>query len=380
MSHNTDSLVVSYAQNREDVILNAFFWDVDNGFYVDVGAYDPNEDSVTRYFYERGWSGINIEPNEIFFKKLEKQRPRDINLNVGVSNKEGKLIYREYIDGKGLSTFSDSMKEEYESKKTDRPIANYRDKEVQVLTLKQIFSENKVKEIHFLKVDVEGYEFEVLESNDWKKFRPEVICIEANHILKDWHKLLQGSDYQSVFNDGLNEYFVDINKMERWKNFKYVETVIGREIVTPKQYEINSALASSRQTIEALIQKNSKLKERIAVLEFTLADSKRLKNQIKGLAQAIDNVITVRINNLGKQKYNHVNFSYDKDDSAVRLLEIAHAVDQATYSKKKPGSKRTLYKVLNVSYGAGRKVTKKTAKGAFRVLKSGKRALKGTKK
>jgi FkbM family methyltransferase len=379
MSKDTDSLVVSYAQNREDVILNAFLWDVENGFYVDVGAYDPVEDSVTRYFYERGWSGINIEPNKIFFEKLKKQRPRDINLNVGVSNKEEKLIYREYIDGKGLSTFSDSMKKGYESSKTDRPISNYKDREIRVLTLKQIFKQNDVKEIHFLKVDVEGYEFEVLESNDWKKYRPEVICIEANHILRDWHELLKESKYQSVFNDGLNEYFVDSNKMDRWRNFRYVETIIGREIVTPKQYEINNALASSRVTIETLIQKNSKLKERIAILEFALADSKRLKNQIKGLAQAVDNVISVRIDNLNKQKYSHTHFSYDKDSDATQLIKLAHQVDQATYSKKKSGPKKTLHKTLHATYGTSRKVTKKAAKGAFRLLKSGKRLLKGAK-
>lgn len=142
---------------------------------------------------------------------------------------------------------------------------------------------------------------------------------------------------------------------------------------------LQNELKNSRASIDALIQRNTKLKERIAVLEFALADSKRLKNQIKGLAQAVDNVISVRIDNLGKQKYNHVSFSYDKDSDAIQLIELAHQVDQVTYSKKRSGSKKTLHKTLHITYRAGRKVTKKAAKGVFRLLKSGKRSLKGTK-
>jgi peptide methionine sulfoxide reductase MsrB len=63
--------IISYAQNREDVIIDAFFPDLKKGFYVDIGAADPNYDSVTKFFYEKGWSGINIEPNPQLFKLLE---------------------------------------------------------------------------------------------------------------------------------------------------------------------------------------------------------------------------------------------------------------------------------------------------------------------
>jgi hypothetical protein len=60
--------LVSYAQNREDILLRAFFDPKEVGFYVDVGAYDPDDDSVTRLFYDRGWRGINIEPQPNRFK------------------------------------------------------------------------------------------------------------------------------------------------------------------------------------------------------------------------------------------------------------------------------------------------------------------------
>lgn len=375
-----DNYIISYAQNREDIILSAFFSDVEEGFYVDIGAFDPIEDSVTKYFYDRGWSGINVEPNKKLFTRLQKERPRDINLNLGISNRKGTLEYREYIDGKGLSTFSDDVKKSYETNKTGQPVKNYKDITIEVTTLKNIFKEHNVKKIHFLKVDVEGYEYEVLESNDWSKYRPEVICIESNHIFKDWPAFLKENDYKKVFNDGLNDYYVDLkSSTDRWANFKYVEMVIGREIITPKQNSVFDALSTSRASLEALIQKNTKLKERIAVLEYTLADSKRLKNQIKGLAQAIDNVISVRIDNLGKRKYNYVNFSYDKDSDAAQLIKLAHEVDVATYTKKTSDSKKALHKTLDTTYKTGRKITKKAAKGAFRLMKKGRNALRGTK-
>ena len=60
-----------------------------NGFYIDVGAHDPNFISVTKAFYLKGWYGINIEPLPNLFKALQIYRRRDINLNLGIGEKEG---------------------------------------------------------------------------------------------------------------------------------------------------------------------------------------------------------------------------------------------------------------------------------------------------
>jgi len=72
--------LVSYAQNFEDVMLWSCFGQLDSGFYIDIGADNPVTDSVTKNFYEKGWSGINIEPCENSFIKLQTNRPRDINI------------------------------------------------------------------------------------------------------------------------------------------------------------------------------------------------------------------------------------------------------------------------------------------------------------
>ncbi len=200
---------IYYAQNREDLILESFFPDIKNGFYVDVGACHPHIASVTKRFYLRGWRGINIEPQTVLYDLFDAERKRDINLNVGVSDKRKKVTLRTYIDNRGLSTTDPKMKEE-NAKNTENHTDRYEDVEVETLTLNDILRQNKVKSIQFLKVDVEGYEYEVLNGNDWSRYRPEVICIEANHVTKDWRPLLEKNRYKKVFFDGLNEYYVDL--------------------------------------------------------------------------------------------------------------------------------------------------------------------------
>jgi hypothetical protein len=81
--------IISYAQNREDVLLWRALHDVENGFYIDVGAQDPTHHSVTRAFYDRGWCGVNIEPAAGCFQKLCAERPRDLTLQVALGNREG---------------------------------------------------------------------------------------------------------------------------------------------------------------------------------------------------------------------------------------------------------------------------------------------------
>ena len=79
---------ISYAQNYEDVMLNRVFKDIDNGFYIDVGAWSPVLDSVTNAFYQKGWNGINIEPNIKFVSEFSQARQRDINLCICIGEQE----------------------------------------------------------------------------------------------------------------------------------------------------------------------------------------------------------------------------------------------------------------------------------------------------
>ena len=81
--------MVSYAQNFADVMLRRVLQDVKAGTYIDVGAQDSTVDSVTKWFYDSGWSGINIEPHPDYFAQLTRDRPRDINLKNAGADTEG---------------------------------------------------------------------------------------------------------------------------------------------------------------------------------------------------------------------------------------------------------------------------------------------------
>ena len=244
--------LISYAQNREDIIIDAFFDYKDNGFYLDVGANYPVEASVTKRFYQRGWHGINFEPNVKLHGLLKADRPRDTNLCIGVGAVNSESSFRQYDNADGLSTFSEAEKQTLDPSYVDLK-KDYVDIQVPVRTLASIAKEY-LEGVHvdFLKVDVEGFEYDVLAGNDWNTLKPEVICIEANHVDQDWHPLLDSHGYSIFFNDGLNEYYA-LSDSPRLKAFKFPEKVLMKGSVVP--FQSHSEL--SGVNIEQLINDES---------------------------------------------------------------------------------------------------------------------------
>src|SRR5258706_7277083 len=158
---------ISFAQNFEDVILWRALSQVENGFYIDVGAWSPDDDSVTRAFYERGWRGINIEPNPTWFEKLREKRPGDINLPVALSDKMGTIDLHIVVGVTGLSTTDTEYAEQTEKEGLSIQVLS-----CQATTLDKIWGENvKQKQVHFLKIDVEEAQELVLRANDWENNR-----------------------------------------------------------------------------------------------------------------------------------------------------------------------------------------------------------------
>src|SRR5205823_3701188 len=102
-------LMISYAQNFEDVLLHRVFGGLDRGFYVDIGAFDPVLGSVTKLFYDRSWRGINIEPGSVF-RRLAAERPRDINLNIAILDEEGTVDFVEVASDPGASHIETAAK------------------------------------------------------------------------------------------------------------------------------------------------------------------------------------------------------------------------------------------------------------------------------
>ena len=210
-----DSHFVSFAQNREDVVLFRALKGVAQGFYIDVGAHDPVIDSVTKAFYDRGWRGINIEPAAKWHQRLASLRPRDINLNVAAWKLPGELEFND-IEGTGLSTVNADLAKRHRA----RAGFSVHNQRIKADTLASICRLHNVGDVHFLKIDVEGAEYEVLAGMDFRLVRPWIIVIEAIDPVEQtpteglWEKLLTDAGYRFTLFDGVNRFYCDDRRPE----------------------------------------------------------------------------------------------------------------------------------------------------------------------
>lgn len=167
----------SYSQEGEDLVLARILGEIKSttGFFVDIGAHHPTRYSNTYYFYRRGWRGINVDALPGSKKLFQRMRPRDVTVECGVGAQAGVLRYFSFNEP-ALNTFS-----EEEAKKKERfPYHIINTLQIPVVTLKKILDENLPSNtpIDFLTVDVEGFDHEVISSNDWDRYRPRVVLVE----------------------------------------------------------------------------------------------------------------------------------------------------------------------------------------------------------
>lgn len=165
----------SFSQEGEDILLNEFFNSKKDGFYVEIGALDPFRFSNTYRFYKAGWQGICVDPSDVAEKSFSIYRPKDIFLNCAIGHKSESFT-QFCFDEPALNTLNPTRAEELVTTTTYKLIHK---KQVQVVPLFEVFEKylNKRK-IDFLSIDVEGFEFPVLESNNWDLYRPEVVLVE----------------------------------------------------------------------------------------------------------------------------------------------------------------------------------------------------------
>lgn len=167
----------SYAQEGEDLIIDKLFEHKSDGFYVDVGAYHPFRFSNTFLLSQKGWRGINIDPNPESIQLLQATRKNDRNLKLAVSRKNEKLNYYVFADP-ALNTISREVANTVIKSKQSKLLNKLQVRSMPLGKILERFVPNKTK-IDFLNIDVEGVDFSVLQSNNWKLFSPTIIAIEV---------------------------------------------------------------------------------------------------------------------------------------------------------------------------------------------------------
>jgi len=166
----------SFSQEGEDLIILRHFKEKKNGFYIDIGAHHPFRFSNTALLYKIGWNGINIDATLGVKQTFDKERVRDINIEALVSNETDiKSFYM--FDEPALNTCDFHVAQRL-IEKGNKLIKKL---DLESISLKKILEDNinNGQVIDFLSIDVEGHGYEVLSSNDWLLYRPEIIAIEV---------------------------------------------------------------------------------------------------------------------------------------------------------------------------------------------------------
>jgi len=203
---------VSYAQNFEDVMLWRALGSIQNGSYIDIGAQDPVKDSVSLAFYQHGWRGLHLEPTHQYATALQQARPDERVRQAAVGSAPGQLTFYEFADT-GLSTGDQHIAQQHIAQGYT-PTTHT----VEVVTLDQLLEEwqqeHRSGSLHWLKIDVEGMEGEVIKGWQNLTVRPWVIVIESHapgsqqHAHNAWEKALIEKGYQYVYTDGINRFYL----------------------------------------------------------------------------------------------------------------------------------------------------------------------------
>jgi FkbM family methyltransferase len=201
---------ISYSINYEDVILRRLFPGKTDGFFVDIGAQHPELDNDLFGLYQIGWRGINVEPNPSYFAMLQAARGRDRNRQLALSDVDGEPITFFEVEGSGLSTC-----DEQQAMACTAQGYTIRRHDIRTSTLRRLLEQENPPHIDIMKVDVEGFEEKVLAGNDWTRYRPDVVLVEATYPETPVKRPtnitanLAAVGYRHVHFDGLNDFYAE---------------------------------------------------------------------------------------------------------------------------------------------------------------------------
>ncbi len=274
--------MISYAQNAEDVVLARLFSERAVGRYVDIGAGDPVEASVTKHFYDNGWRGINIEPIPSLAERLRSDRPEDVTLAVAIGATPGKAVLHVVENEWGWSTLDDELARSYHEDHNWQ----LHDVEVDVITLADVLDRHPGA-IDFLKIDVEGAERDVIEGADWTHHRPRVIVVEATSpgaptpTHDEWEPILLDAGYRCALFDGLNRFYAAADDEEALRHLAAPANVFDEfeTYALRRECDAHAALTAYARRLENTLHEAHAAREQDAEylrkLEHTITESQR---------------------------------------------------------------------------------------------------------
>jgi FkbM family methyltransferase len=207
----------SYAQGAEDIIIpyiaHYHFGIEGPGKYVDVGCNTPVKYSNTFLLYLIGWRGLNVDANAELIDECKRVRRQDICLRAAVSDIEREVTFHKAKDD-AVSTIDETRLVEW---KKYFEFSDADQERLVTRTLTSILDENwKAGDaIDLLSIDVEGHDFQVLQSLDLARYRPKIVVIEMHTIENleenEIYRYLTSNGYAFRYYAVLNAYFVDTN-------------------------------------------------------------------------------------------------------------------------------------------------------------------------
>jgi len=208
---------VSYAQNREDVVLWRALRHVEGGRYVDVGANEPRDQSVTRALYDHGWSGITVEPVPELAQAHRVERPRDTVVEAAATDGTADQVTLHVFEGTGLSTLVD----EHDRRHREDGFEGT-DLEVPARTLDDVMAAASWDglDVHVVVIDVEGAEAAVLRGLDLARWCPWVLVVEATEPRSTtpswdaWEAGVLAAGYRLTLFDGVSRFYVSTDHLD----------------------------------------------------------------------------------------------------------------------------------------------------------------------
>jgi FkbM family methyltransferase len=189
-----------YSQTGQDEWVDDFFKQKENGYFIEVGAYDGIQLSNT-YFFEkyRKWNGLCIEADNNTFLELKRNRT-SLCLNNAISSKEEDTFFKnEGLCGKISSSGT----------------------KITTTTLKNIFQTNSIpKIIDYLSLDIEGHEYDALLGFPWETHEFILLTVE--------HNLYKDGDFNK------NRIF---NFLTKKGYYRIKDNINGGDTNSPKPYE-----------------------------------------------------------------------------------------------------------------------------------------------